>query len=104
MLILLSQKKFNHAELGYWIGKESWRNGYATEAAKALLEYGFNKHGLHRIFARHLKKNPASGKVMQKLGMQQEGLFRDHSFKEDKYEDVVFNGILKDEWNKTNAK
>jgi len=99
------EKKFNHAELGYWIDKNLWGNGYCTEAARALVEYGFNKYGLHKIFAEHLKRNPASGKVMQKLGMKKEGLLKEHVIKWNKYEDVLVYGILKDIWNESkNAK
>ena len=97
-------KEFNHADLGYWIEKDLWGNGYCTEAAKAVVEYGFNEFDLHRIIANHLTRNPSSGKVMQKLGMQQEGLFREHVIKWDKYEDVVYYGILRDEWNKLRDK
>jgi [ribosomal protein S5]-alanine N-acetyltransferase len=99
---LMVQKKFNHAELGYWIDKNLWGNGYCTEAAKAMVEYGFNKFGLHKIFAEHIARNPGSGKVMEKLGMKKEGFFKEHVIKWDKYEDVVSYGILKDEWNKLN--
>ncbi len=95
---LTVEKKFNRAELGYWIEKNLWGNGYCTEAAGALLEYAFNEFGFHRIIANHLSRNPASGKVMEKLGMQREGLFREHVIKWDVYEDVVCYGILRDEW------
>ncbi len=93
-------KKFNHAELGCWIDKDCWGEGYATEAAKALLDYGFSSHGLHKVFAKHLARNPASGKVLEKLGMKKEGLFKEHVLKSNKYEDIVMCGILKAEWNK----
>jgi [ribosomal protein S5]-alanine N-acetyltransferase len=96
------EKKFNHAELGYWIDKNLWGNGYCTEAARAVVEYGFNKFGFHKIYAEHIARNPRSGKVMKKLGMKKEGLFKEHVIKWDKYEDVVIYGILKDEWNKLN--
>jgi ribosomal-protein-alanine N-acetyltransferase len=97
---LVVTKRFNHAELGYWIDKDQWRKGYATEAARALLEYGFNKHGFHKIFAEHITKNPASGKVMKKLRMKKEGLLKDHVLKSNKYEDIIMYGILKEDWNK----
>jgi len=97
---LVVTKRFNHAELGYWIDKNRWGNGYATEAAKALLDYGFNTHGLHKIFAEHITRNPASGKVMKKLGMKKEGVLKEHVQKSNRYEDIVMYGILKVEWNK----
>jgi RimJ/RimL family protein N-acetyltransferase len=60
------------AELGYWIGVPHWGKGFCTEAARAVLDYGFNVLGLVRVHASHLKRNPASGRVMQKLGMRRE--------------------------------
>lgn len=77
------------AELGYWIGVPHWNRGYATEAARAVLDFGFGTLGLHRIMARHMARNPASGRVMQKLGMQQEGVLRHHTLKWGEFEDLV---------------
>lgn len=60
----------NTAELGYWIGVPFWGNGYATEAAQAVLDYAFRNIGLERVIAKFLRRNPASGRVLQKLGMK----------------------------------
>ena len=81
-------------ELGYWIGREFWNRGYCTEAARAVVEYGFSVLGLHRIHARHLTRNPASGRVMAKLGMQHEGRLRHHTRKWDVFEDVDLYGRI----------
>ncbi len=88
----------HHAELGYWIGVPYWNQGYATEAARALVGYGFNTLSLHRIFAAHLTRNPASGRVMQKLGMTYEGCLRQHIFRWGQFEDLARYGILQSEW------
>lgn len=64
------------AELGYWIAKSRWGQGLATEASRAVMAYGFDTLGLHRIDAHHFVENPASGAVMRKLGMQREGRLR----------------------------
>lgn len=85
------------AELGYWVGVPFWGRGYATEAARAMLRYGFDQCHLHRIFAGHFTRNAASGKVMQKIGMQYEGTLRQHACKWGEYLDVAFYGILRDE-------
>lgn len=85
----------NKAELGYWIGVPYWRLGYCTEAAQAVIRYGFRVMGLNRILARHLKRNPASGRVMQKLGMSREGLMRQDIVKWGTYEDMVCYGLLR---------
>ncbi len=87
-----------NAELGFWIGKPYWGNGYCTEAARAVLRYGFTRLGLHRIAAHHLSRNPASGRVMAKIGMQYEGCERQRIKKWGVFEDVKMYAILKDEY------
>lgn len=82
-------------ELGYWIGKPYWRRGYCTEAAGAVLDFGFETLGLQRIFARYMTTNPPSGRVMEKIGMQYEGCFRQHINKWGQYVDINFYGILR---------
>ncbi len=89
---------FNRAELGYWIGRPYWNNGYCTEAAHAMLEYGFIELGLNRIYATHLTRNPASGQVLRKVGMAYEGRARQHVKKWDTYEDLELYSILASEW------
>ena len=84
--------------MGYWIGLPYWNNGYCTEAARAVVDFAFTDLGLHRIFAHHLVRNPASGRVMQKIGMRFEGIHRDAIKKWDKYEDIAAYAILADEW------
>lgn len=64
------------AEVGYWIARERWGQGIATEALRAVLAYGFDVAGLHRIDGQHYKENPASGAVMRRVGMTHEGRLR----------------------------
>ena len=80
--------RFDRAELGYWIAKDNWGRGYATEAAEAVLSYGFTTRGLHRIHATPFKRNPASVRVLQKLGMKHEGQAREHVKKWGVFEDL----------------
>jgi ribosomal-protein-alanine N-acetyltransferase len=89
-----STKRFRRAELGYWIAKRFWNQGYATEAAEAVIDFGFSKLALHKIEANHLIRNPSSGKVMRKLSFEQEGILRDHVIKWDRFEDVVTYGLI----------
>jgi len=91
-------RQHNKGELGYWIGKTYWNEGYATEAARALLRLGFDGLGLNRIQASHLARNPASGRVMQKAGMQCEGTARQAMQKWGQYEDLVIYAILRSQW------
>lgn len=95
-LILISV--FNQAELGYWIGKPYWNQGFGTEAALAVLKFGFQKLDLQRIHAHHFCRNSASGRILQKIGMQQEGHLRQHILKWGKYEDIDMYGILKSDY------
>lgn len=88
----------SRAEIGYWIGVPYWNKGYCTEAGRALLDLGFATLGLHRIDSRHFTRNPASGRVMQKLGMQLEGIQREAIRKGDRFEDVALYSILDREW------
>ncbi len=87
-----------HAELGYWLGLLYWGQGYATEAGRELLRYGFEDLGLHRIFASHFKQNPSSGRILVKLGMRHEGCQREHLRKWDQFVDSELSGILRQEW------
>ncbi len=86
------------AEIGYWIGRRYWNRGYATEAAEAMLMYGFTELGLQKIYAHHFERNPSSGRVMQKIGMKREGLLRRHFKKGERFENLIFYGILREEF------
>ena len=90
------QLKLAHrrAELGYWIGVPFWNRGYATEAAGALVTYGFDELGLNRIEAQHFTRNPASGRVLEKIGMTREGILRQRVMKGDQLEDLALYAIL----------
>lgn len=90
--------KNNNAELGYWLGRPYWGKGYATEAAKRMLHYGFTELKFHRIYSCHLAQNPKSGRVLQKIGMQHEGLFREHIVKWEEYLDVENYAILQKDY------
>lgn len=83
------------AEMGFWIGVEHWRQGYATEAASTLLNYAFDSLGLNRVAAHFMVRNPASGRVLEKIGMRREGLLRQRIKKWGVFEDVVMMAILR---------
>jgi RimJ/RimL family protein N-acetyltransferase len=95
---LMLSRKFERGELGYWIGRPYWNKGYCTEAGRTILRYAFETLNLNRVHASHLRRNPASGRVLQKLGMIPEGIVREHSKKWDVFEDLVLSGILKTDW------
>ena len=87
-----------HGEIGYWIGRPFWGCGYATAALRLMSAYCFTVLNLHRIYAHHMARNPASGRVMQKVGMRREGTLREHIVKTGVHEDAVLYGLLRSEF------
>jgi len=88
------------AELGYWLAAPAWGHGFATEAARAAVDFGFRELGLARIYAQVLAGNRASLGVLDKLGMVNEGVKRQHVSKAHRLHDVVIYGLLRDEWSR----
>jgi RimJ/RimL family protein N-acetyltransferase len=86
------------AELGYEIAPSFWGRGYATEAAQAMLTFGFEDLHLHSIWASCIAKNAASARVLEKLGMRREGTLREHRWMKGRWWDTLFFGILDHEW------
>jgi [ribosomal protein S5]-alanine N-acetyltransferase len=86
------------AELGYWLGADAWGAGYATEAASAIVDLGFDSLALERIYAQVLAGNDASCRVLDKLAMVNEGVRRNHVRKGKRMCDVVMYGLLRQEW------
>jgi len=92
------ENEHNRAELGYWIGVPFWGNGYATEAAQAVVRYGFETLKINRIFAAHFAGNDASGNVLRKLGMRYEGRMRQAVMKCGKFIDLERYAILREDF------
>lgn len=93
-IALSNNQQSNNGELAYWIGEQFWGNGYATEAAQAILQFAFEEKHFHKVFARYFILNQASGRVMQKIGMSKEGILVDHVRKENRYVDLVYYGMI----------
>ena len=93
-ICLVMEPRDHRAELGYAYGRRHWGKGIGTEACKAVIDFGFQVLDLHKIYARHFVSNPASGRVMQKSGMEYEGTQKSHDYKDGRYEDVASYGIL----------
>lgn len=91
---LQANRDHRHAELGYWIGVPFWGKGYCTEAVREVLKYGFESLDLQRIFASHFVNNPASGRILQKVGMKHEGTLRRHILKWGEYLDLELYALL----------
>lgn len=90
--------RFNSAELGYWIAELFWNKGYATEAVQTILKFAFEEANINKVVATHLTNNVASGKVMIKNRMIQEGELKDHIYKENNYQSLVQYRLTKSEY------
>lgn len=86
------------AELGYCFEPSSWGRGYATQAASAVVDVGFGFLGLRKITAHFLPHNPASGRVLSKVGFVQEGVLRKQAHKWGESFDLIAVGLLREEW------
>jgi RimJ/RimL family protein N-acetyltransferase len=106
---LVELRKIDHehllGELSFWIVCNAWGQGYMSEALGRVVQYGFEDLGLNRLYAYHMLRNPASGRVLEKNGFKQEGLLRERVKKWGTFEDVALWAILKHVWEtgKSNA-
>jgi RimJ/RimL family protein N-acetyltransferase len=84
--------------MGYILRRDRWSKGYMTEAAKTIFHWGFRRLKLRRIFATCNVKNKASARVMVKVGMRREALFRENVFEKGRWRDTFLYAILRKEW------
>ncbi|TVQ53686.1 MAG: N-acetyltransferase [Phycisphaerales bacterium] len=96
-------REHNRATMGYWIAVPYWNQGYGTEAARLVLQYGFEVRRLRRIDAEHFAGNPASGRLMRKIGMTHEGTLRQHLVKWGRVDDAEYYGILREEFERNSG-
>lgn len=89
MISLQIHPAFPRGEIGYWIAPDFQGRGLASEAAKALVEYGFREQQLHRIQGMHFPENPASGRVLQNAGMRYEGTLKDYVLVDGEWKDCL---------------
>jgi ribosomal-protein-alanine N-acetyltransferase len=86
------------ADIGYELAPEYWGQGYATEAATAIVDFGFRELHLHRISSWCIAENTASAKVLERLGLQLEGRLRENDYFKGRWWDILVYGLLKNEW------
>ena len=96
--IHVSDRNNREGWIGYCLNRQFWRQGYATETAKALLGFGFDRLCLHRIFATCEPANIVSAQVLEKIGMQHEGHLRENKWAKGKWRDSLLYAILDYEW------
>ncbi len=97
-VISLRPQQGHSAEVGYWAGVPFWGQGYMSEALRAIIRHAFCDLGLQRVYASHFASNPASGRVMQKAGMRHEGCLRQHVVRWHEAHDLMYYGILREEF------
>jgi RimJ/RimL family protein N-acetyltransferase len=92
--ISITNPSKEEGSIGYCLAKEFWGQGYATETARKLLDFGFKQLSLHRIFAFCDPKNTRSMRVLVKIGMRQEGYLREYEWIKGKWQDSLLYAIL----------
>lgn len=91
--------KDREANFGIVIGeKEYWGRSYGTEAARLVINYGFQQLNLHRIYSSAVAFNERSIRFHKKVGFKEEGCMRQAIFKNGQYHDLLQFGLLRDEW------
>jgi [ribosomal protein S5]-alanine N-acetyltransferase len=86
------------AKLGCAIAADHWGRGYATDAVRTLVDFGFRKLKLHRISAAMGPDNTASIAIVHRLGMTYEGCIRDHVYTNGRWRDSLLYSVLFNEW------
>lgn len=88
-------RQHKRCEVGYWIAKPEWGHKYATEATRRVVAYAFDVLDLNRVEAHHFMENPASGRVMENVGMQVEGVHREVVWRDGRARDLRSYAILR---------
>ena len=86
------------ADIGYELAPEHWGRGYATEAALAVVSFGFRELELHRISSWCIADNSASARVLEKVGLRPEGRLRENEYFKGRWWDTLLYGVLESEW------
>ena len=92
------EHEHSQGELSFWLAINAWGQGYMSEVVQVIIRYSFEVLSLNRLYAYHMLRNPATGRVLEKNGFGQEGLLRQRVQKWGKFEDVVLMAILKQNW------
>ncbi|MBN1583272.1 MAG: GNAT family N-acetyltransferase [Anaerolineae bacterium] len=101
--IRLDSIEAHEGDIGYELDPGHWGRGYATEAARAVVQFGFDELKLHRIWSWCVADNAGSARVLTKLGMRQEGRLRDKDYYKGRWWDRLLFAILEDEWHERQA-
>lgn len=86
------------ADIGYELAPDYWGRGYATEAARAIVAFGFTELHLHRISAWCIADNTGSVHVLEKVGLWLEGRLRENEYFKDRWWDTLLYAVLENDW------
>jgi RimJ/RimL family protein N-acetyltransferase len=95
LMLNLNHKK---AEIGYWFGVPYWNKGYCTEATVEMIRFGFEYVGLNKLLACAMVENTGSWRVMEKAGMNFEGVRRQEVLKWGEFKDLKYYYILREDY------
>jgi RimJ/RimL family protein N-acetyltransferase len=102
--ISLSVDDFHeNAQLSYSLARVHWGKGLTTEAATAIVDWGFGELGLAKVYGNSDLRHVASWRVMEKIGMTREGVLRSHRRAREGRSDRVYYGILREDWETATA-
>ena len=96
--VRVASESERQGSFGCELGQAYWGSGYAYEAGRAMIEYGFRKLGLHRIYAETIAENERAVRLAQKLGMREEGVLRENRWFKDRWWSTVVLSLLESEW------
>ena len=96
--VRINDRERREGNIGYELDPDYWGRGYATEAVRAILGFGFGELGLHRVWAECVAANVASARVLEKLGMRREGHLRENFWTSEGWADSFLYAILDHEW------
>ena len=94
----ITSRRHRSAELGFGLHHEARGRGLATEAARLIIDFGFQALGLHRVSAGHHPDNVASQRVVERLGMKYEGRLRENLIAHGQWRDSLVYAVLEHEW------
>lgn len=103
VMLILRSREARQAEIGYILHPRYQGQGYATEAAHAMLGVAFDGAGLHRVYARCDARNVGSYAVMERLGMRREAHFREHALVKGAWDEELIYAVLEQDWRAAGA-
>lgn len=89
---------WGRVEIAYMIDPPHWNNGYGTEAVTLACRYAFEERRLHKVYASAYATNEGSQRVLEKVGFEREGVFREEAFVQGEYVDLYRYGLLAEEF------